>query len=570
MPNLKNGSFIGGDRGLLLSRPTSENGGVYNINAFFEKPGQVPFTETQGTLASDFYLPGPQEVLTNYYSYTTSPMCMFLDYSGTKLFFNIITTTDILKTATLSTPYDISTTTGIVTTNTLDAEIETGSSIWLSSDGTKFFMSNSTSTGTRGLGIHQYNLSTPWDISSASRTYTASAVTTFAVDSFAFSPDGTKIIKKIAGGAIRIWELSTAWDLTSIGASTTYTPATSITSIAVSPDGTRILGCAGSSIYSYVMSTPWDLSTITAHGPFSLDFRSLGMITGSGGYVNLFAALDGSGFYVSNSGTYDYTVFFSGMDVENWLTSPSASADISAATWVGAAITPDGKKIIAYYSDRLYSHESTVAWSPSDFSTLATPGSPITTDVEDGFGMSTDGVYFVVHGTSGDLIQLHNFNARADESDFSLVIGQGISTTVAAGGIFISPEGTKIIRGTTTADGIQKWTLNDGAYQLGGSVTSSSTDVDTRLPGVPTVVGTAYSPIYDYSGRFLFLNGTDNDMVACYYLPTAYDTTGVWEYRGIIDTGSLTTSQVVGGMILPDGSGIFLMFSNGMIARWDF
>ena len=129
--------------------------------------------------------------------------------------------------------------------------------------------------------IYQYNLSTPFLVTSATYASKASPILTGYAGmsypySFCFSADGTKVFICGSGsggttGIIRQWNLSTAWDIsTATDASVTYSPPQISTSKALigsslSPDGKYLyLGNnTDSTVYQYTMSTPFNLATIS-------------------------------------------------------------------------------------------------------------------------------------------------------------------------------------------------------------------------------------------------------------------------------------------------------------------
>lgn len=119
-------------------------------------------------------------------------------------------TTDIIYEYSVSTAWDIGST--VTQTNTLDVsskETNLGGTI-LKPDGTELY-----AVGSSSDSVHQYSLSTAWDLSTASFTqsFDVSAQES-ASSSVAFNNDGTKMF--VTGtGSDKVWEyaLSTAYDV---------------------------------------------------------------------------------------------------------------------------------------------------------------------------------------------------------------------------------------------------------------------------------------------------------------------------------------------------------------------
>ena len=113
--------------------------------------------------------------------------------------------------------------------------------MFFKSDGTRFYVSGRTGTSRR---IFQYNLSTPWNITTATAAGSLS-ISSFGTYDLWFSPDGTKLIvlQKISRTFL-YYQLATAWNIAgSIVTSLTYSlaAASSLTYLfAFSNDGLTI------------------------------------------------------------------------------------------------------------------------------------------------------------------------------------------------------------------------------------------------------------------------------------------------------------------------------------------
>ena len=179
-------------------------------------------------------------------------------------------------------------------------------SVWFRCDGTKFYVS-----GNANDSIFEYDLSTPWDISTASystNSFDLSSELTTPMG-VALKLDGTKMyVLGLTNQAIYQYTLSTAWDVSTASYDSVSlnvsTEDTSPRAIVFSIDGKNMfmLGSTNSTVYKYTLTTPWDLSTASyASQSFSVaseDASSIGMT---------FRA-DGTGFYICGS-TADASIY---------------------------------------------------------------------------------------------------------------------------------------------------------------------------------------------------------------------------------------------------------------------
>lgn len=255
-----------------------------------------------------------------------------------------------------SNPYDLSLDISQSTNSgtSLDISSQTGggtnASFTWKPDGTSFFVSY----GSNAQGIRRWNLTTAWDLSTA--TYTSSqnspswnTIGTPAASDMVFKPDGTKIWI-LDGNNKNIYEIdmSTAWDLTTATYSNVNYTTPNIfggsnkywNSINVSPDGTRMI--LGSNVDPYIrqfnISSGWDLSSsITDAGSsysFSLaatDAQATSTIPTSD-QPTIHVNSDGTILFVGApyrvSGPADNTVYQFNM---------STAWDVSTLTWEGSS-----------------------------------------------------------------------------------------------------------------------------------------------------------------------------------------------------------------------------------------
>ena len=144
--------------------------------------------------------------------------------------------------------------------------------VTFSSNGTKMFV-----VGTAGDDVNEYDLSTPFDVS------TASPAGAFSVMSqeegptgVAFSSNGTKMfVVGVAGQDVNEYTLSTPFDVSTASFVDAFPVASQETSpqgVAFSSDGTKmfVVGISGDAVNEYDLSTPFDVSTASPAGVFSV------------------------------------------------------------------------------------------------------------------------------------------------------------------------------------------------------------------------------------------------------------------------------------------------------------
>lgn len=225
--------------------------------------------------------------------------------SGTTIYtldFGTVSANVALKQQTLSTAWDISTHgSAINTVNVYGASTFTSPTDFkFKPDGTKMWISNVFGE------IRQYSLSTAWDISTMGSHYERDFAT--RIHGFCWKPDGTALFYTDGlSDKITKREFQTAWDTSSTITSTTTsieldlaTTAndTATRGINFSPDGLKIylVGVGNDKIYMYNLSTAWDITSSSLSGTPD-DSLSIG--TQETGPQCITFSPDGKYFYVA-------------------------------------------------------------------------------------------------------------------------------------------------------------------------------------------------------------------------------------------------------------------------------
>ena len=193
--------------------------------------------------------------------------------------------------------------------------------------------------------VHQYSLSTPWDILSSSYvdSYTINELgNTYGLF---FKPDGTKMY--VVGeypDMVFQYSLSTAWNVTTASYESNFSVAEEPTPYDVffKPDGTEmyIMGSWNTDVFQYSLSTPWDITSSVYFG------RSWVSPSCDGG---LFFKPDGTNFYCMN---IDSPIFQYSLSTPWDITSSSSyvnnfSFSSYDSQMLGLFFKPDGTKMYA-------------------------------------------------------------------------------------------------------------------------------------------------------------------------------------------------------------------------------
>lgn len=192
-----------------------------------------------------------------------NPRDIFFKPDGTKMYI-VGNNSDTVHQYTLSTAWDVST----VSYDSVSFSVAQDTfpaSIAFKTDGTKMYIAGNTSDT-----IYQYTLSTAWDLSTASYNSVSFSDSNFGIfpNGVSFKPDGTKMyINNYFGNSVRQWTLSTAWDISTASYdSVSYSVGTEPIGATFKDDGTGFLVILnnGAGIHQHNLSTAWDLSTASS------------------------------------------------------------------------------------------------------------------------------------------------------------------------------------------------------------------------------------------------------------------------------------------------------------------
>jgi DNA-binding beta-propeller fold protein YncE len=194
----------------------------------------------------------------------TAPTGVFFKPDGAKMYV-IGSTGDDVNEYDLGTPWDISTA-SYLQNFSVSAQDTTPNDLFFKPDGAKMYV-----VGNSGDNVIEYDLSTPWDVSTASylQNFSVSAQTT-QPSGLSFKPDGTKMYVTgiLTPSSVYEYNLSSAWDISTASYVQSFSVAAQeigTRAVAFKPDGTKMYvnGSIGNDVNEYSLSTPWDISTAT-------------------------------------------------------------------------------------------------------------------------------------------------------------------------------------------------------------------------------------------------------------------------------------------------------------------
>lgn len=172
----------------------------------------------------------------------------------------------------MSTPWDI-TTANLLTQIDIHPQQEIPQGIYFKPDGLRFYV-----TGNDPARVHEYSLSTAWDLSSFSfvQEFNNSGEESIPTGVSFRSDNGTKMyVTGQSGDGIDEYGLSTGWDISSASFNQFFSVSsqnTAPTDLFFREDGLKLfsVGEDENSIYQYALTVEWDISSTSFQKSFSV------------------------------------------------------------------------------------------------------------------------------------------------------------------------------------------------------------------------------------------------------------------------------------------------------------
>ena len=425
-------------------------------------------------------------------------------------------------------------------------------------DGLKMYV-----LGSNGQDVNEYDLSTAWDVSTASYSQNFSVASQEAAPrGLFFKPDGTKMyIVGSSGDAVNEYDLSTAWDISTASYSQNFSVSAQEVApygVFFRPDGFKmyVSGAAEDNVNEYDLSTAWDISTASFLQSFSVSAQD-------GSLFGLFFRDDGLKMYVvgsSNDSVYEYDL--------------STAWDISTASYVHAFdvtgqesapysvfIKPDGLKM---YVVGLTTNDAVYEYTLGGFDV-----SSYQTDVQ-GLSFKPDGTKMYIVGSSNDSVNEFDLSSPWDMSTASF-LQQYTSLASSSGSrdLFFREDGLKLyVCGESAGDFlVYEYDLST-AWDVSTISSSGSKLVQSDAIG-------ANAPAVSFKP-----DGTKMYVATYYFAPPSsviarmreYDLTTAWDVTTATEV-STSGPYGLGYSFKPDGTVLFeagsTIASHTLSTPWD-
>ena len=489
-------------------------------------------------------------------SQTTNPQDVSFKPDGTKMYVVGYSGQDVSEYA-LSSAWDI--TTASYTQNfSVALQVSGPMSCFFSPDGTKMYILDFI-----GDDVTEYNLSTAWDISSASYVQDFSVATqeNQPLGMF-FKPDGTKMY--VSGGTgddVNEYALSTAWDVSTASFSHAFSMAAQVGTpqgIFFSPNGDRffVIDGTGDDVNEYALSTAWDVSS----GSYVQNFSVAAQETQPSG---IFFKSDGSKMYVvgtANDTIYQYST--AAAAPAEWTDPDLANASYDSVSFSvsgqetspqGLFFKPDGGKlyVVGSSGDDVNEYDLSSVWDISTASYLQTfSGVSSQARTPRGLFLKPDGSKMYVIGSISDAVHQYNLSVDWDISSASYVQSFSVSTEETnPGAVFFKPDGTKMYVLGRTGISIYEYDLSS-AWDISTSSFSQSFSVSSQEIGPNALF---FSP----NGDVVFVLGNIGDDVNEYSLSTAWDVSTASYVQNF--SVSSQESNPTGATFKSDGSKMYII-----------
>ncbi len=371
--------------------------------------------------------------------------------------------------------------------------------------------------GLFGDAIQEFSMTTAWDVSTSVFVQDEIIEDDDApIDVFLRFYDGKRLwIVGNTSANILQYDLSTAWDISTLSSASSFsvtTQDTSPQSMFISPDGKKlfVLGDTNKSVYEYTLPDFWDV--ISSAPVFNNSFALTGTPT-STNPIHLTFKNDGTRMYVTDDTLaliYEYSlnIPFDFSSAPEFVQATNVSS--SAATPRGTFFKPDSQKLFII-------DDSTTSLKELDLG-LNVLGS-IPTVRTDTIILNSTQTY---HDSSTQLRAAQPYTDESVIETASFVTSFDLSTDIGgASGIFIRPDtGLSVfITDLSSPDDVSEYTLTV-PWDLS---TISASPVATFDP----LANTYRSPYFREDGLRMYLLNGQNDSVEEYHLDIAWDITSI-------------------------------------------
>ena len=485
------------------------------------------------------------------------PAGLIFKPDGTKMYI-IGQNADAVFQYGLSTAWDLSTASYDSASADVSGQEDAPKSVFFKDDGTSFYI-----VGTTSDAVYQYNMTSAWDLSTASYASKSADVSGQETSPrcVRFKTDGTSFyICGSASDAISQYDMTTAWDVSTASYASKQLDVSaqegSPFTFDFSPNGDKVwLVGTSDTVREYTLSTAWDISTGSYESSVSFTTSNEDATV-----VSMTFESDGSKMYLLGAATD--TVYQYSTVAPAWTNPDIANASYDSVSYLvtqdsnlhGLAFKPDGTKlfIVANTNDKVYEYGLSTAWDLStvtfttDFSTATQETAPCAVFFKpDGtkmyvFGQTQEDVFQYALSTAWDL-------STASYESKSVAIAQASNGT----GLYFKSDGTSLYACCKSTDRVYQYDMTTAWDVSTASYTSKSLIVSSQEANPEEI-------FFNPDGDRMYLAGTSSDRVHQYSLSTAWDLSTA-SYDSISFLHSSQAGSVRGITFKEDGSKMYLI-----------
>ena len=446
----------------------------------------------------------------------------------------------------------------------INAQDGASGDLYIKPDGTAIYM-----VGASNDAVYQYNLSTPWDLSTASYP----GVNNFVgsqdpiPSGLFFSSDGTRMyIAGDSSNTIYQYSMSPAWNLSQATYSNVFLSVagqdTDPQSIYFKPDGLILFLVGANRVYQYNLTSAWNLATATYSG------TSFSVSAQAASSRSLTFKPDGTKMFVgdnSNGAVYEYNLS-SPWDIStaiysfnNYKTVVSAGTGFINENPLGIAFDSTGTRlyVVGLSTDRIYQiavgTPYTLLMTPGYAGSVSIAQESISTDVS----FSLDGTQMYIVGTASDTVYQYALSIAWDVTT-AVYANKSLSVATqetAPNALFFKPDGTKMYVLGTGTDTVHRYGLSTPWDVSTASYDNISRSVVAQT-GAPTAL------FFGNNGLKLYVLSS-SCIVYQYALSAAWDlSTVAYETKtfSVLTNSYLNTETSTTGLFFSaDGSKMFVM-----------
>jgi len=522
-------------------------------------------------------------------SQQNDPRNLFFKSDGTKLYV-IGTTSQAIYQYSLSTAWDISTASYDSKTFSASSQSNGTSGLFIKPDGSKLYI-----VAYANDAVYQYSLSTAWDISTAS--YDSVSLSVSSQDStprdITFNDDGTVLYMCGTGNnALYQYNLTSAYDLSSASySSNTLSLSTTVFSITYSSASLQLV--IFQSLTDVLVTVRQEITLTLGTGSFAS--TDVGKTINVNDGVLLLTATEGS--YIETAAPTSTDTAASGewsmfgvvydaaddvlklsnyVDVYNLADASysSVSFSVSAQETVPNAIfwNTDGTKfftagdtgnVIEEYTCSVgFDLSSTVAFSGNSFSISSQESSV------QGLAFNTDGTKFFIVGMSNDTVYEYTCSTGFDLGSTVAYSGNSFSVNsqeTNPRGLTFSTDGTKFFIVGYGTDTVYEYTCSVG-FDLSSTVAYSGNSFSVTAQET-----TPQDIVFTPDGTRFFImgdTGSPSDSIWEYTCSVGFDLSSTVAYSGLSFSVNSQETEPTGLAFSADGSKFFVVGENAYVYEY--